>query len=133
MSRVLDSNVLIRFWRRQQRRTGVATPDETTAKEWAAALKRSYGPIAILSVVYLEFLGGSARRAETTAYRAFLDEFEVADGWSIDDRDLESARRLAARVPSDRRPRGAMDCLISATASRLRMEVITADGGMPSA
>ena len=132
MSPVLDTNVLVSFWRRQQVRTETATPSPAEARRWADALAASAGSRTILSVVYLEFLGGSGRREETTAYEAFLDALDVADGWSIDDRDLAEARRLAARVPADRRPRGFADCLIRAIANRLRLPVQTADGGLPT-
>ena len=128
---VLDSRQLIAFWRRRQTDAGGGAPDAATAAGWASDLERATGTASILSVTYLEFVGGAGSGAELRAYRAFLGGLEIVDGWEVRPSDFEQARRLAERVPRDRRPRGAMDCLIRALASRLGYAVRTGDRGFP--
>ena len=128
---VLDTQQLVTFWRKRQTATGDRTPAPEVAAEWGRLLARRTGTDAILSLTYLEFVGGAGSGEELKAYRAFLATLEVVDGWDMRPVDLEDARRRAERVPPSRRPRGAVDCLIRAVAGRLGYAVRTRDQGFP--
>ena len=128
---VLDTQQLVAFWRKRQAETGDRTPSPDDAAEWGRLLSRRTGTDAILSLSYLEFVGGAGSGEELRAYRAFLATLDVVDGWDVRPVDLEDARRRAERVPPSRQPRGAVDCLIRAVASRLGYAVRTRDRGFP--
>ena len=79
----------------------------------------------------MEFIAGARDAAELERMRAFLAEFVVIDHGRILPQDWKRALALAERIPSDGRPRSALDCLIRAIADRLHYDVDTADSGMP--
>ena len=136
MKQLLDTNQLITYWQRRQRTDVVHVPDPDIAAAWGRDLIASTGTDAIVSPVYLEFVGAARSGEELGAYRAFLDSFTVLDGWDIRPADLRRAKSLAERVPRRHRtdpvrPRGAIDCLIRALAARHGHTVLSDDAGFP--
>lgn len=86
---------------------------------------------AIATPIYLEFVCGVVQRHEMELAKAYLQSFRLVDEGRLTDDDWIEARRLAERIPRDRRPRGLVDCLIKAIANRLGYAVRTMDQGMP--
>jgi predicted nucleic acid-binding protein len=120
--RILDTNRLIRWW--QQRR-----PRSTSeAQQRAKGLIERERTNKIVTPVRLEFLSGTTKD-DLTLCDVFLAEFEILDKGRILHEDWDEAARFARR--SSNRPRGAMDCLIRAIASRLHCEVLTDDKRFP--
>lgn len=128
--RVLDANRLIAHWR--QCMASARSPHTADrARTWARELIALRGSKAIVTPVQVEFLGGTRNAGELARMRAFLAEFAIIDKRRILPQDWRLALDLAARIPSNGRPRGALDCLIRAIAERLHHDVDTADSGMP--
>jgi len=130
--RVLDTNKLIRHWKRF-RPAGEKT--ELEAETWAKRLILIEATDAIVTPVELEMLGGDLNERDRRLTRAYLKPFRVIDQGRVIREDWEAARRLVERIPrgSAPRPRGLVDCLIIAIATRLNHEVWTDDQGMPRA
>src|SRR5262245_36374378 len=97
---VLDTNVLIKHWRKSR---GETLADKTT--EDAAAWGRVLGDVqrtkAILTPVYIEFVCGVTNGHEMDLARAYLDHFEIIDEGHITAADWVAARRMAERIPAD--------------------------------
>jgi predicted nucleic acid-binding protein len=126
--RVLDTNKLIRHWKRFKP-SGDRTP--SGAKAWAETLIELEQTNAIVTPVELEMLGGDVSDRDRELTRAYLKPFQVIDNGRIIAEDWEEARHLIERIPRDPRPRGLTDCLIRAIADRLNYEVLSDDKGMP--
>ncbi len=127
---VLDTSVLLHWWNeRRSRHRGPITADH--ARAWGNELATIERTTAIVTPVLLEVVGGTTSTAELGLMRAFLEPFECIDEQRITARDWEEARRLAQRVPRDRRPRQLGDCLIRALANRLHYKVRTDDTAFP--
>jgi predicted nucleic acid-binding protein len=73
------------------------------------------------------FIAGIQSSSEMELARSYLAEFEIVDEGRILEEDWEHAKRLAARVPRDGKPRQLGDCLIRAIAIRLKCEVRSLD------
>ena len=127
---LLDTNKLIKQWRRSRKRP-IAEYTRTDVESWAKELIGIYQTNYILTPVYLEFVSGVVERYEMEMSKAFLSHFIVLDEGKITPEDWAEARRLAERIPRKSRPRGAIDCLIKALAIRLRCVLLTEDLGMP--
>ncbi len=127
---VLDTSVLLHWWnQRRSRHRGPVTAAH--ARAWGRELAAIEETTIIVTPVLLEVVGGTTSTAELRLMRAFLEPFECVDGQRITARDWEEARRLAQRVPRDRRPRQLGDCLICAIANRLHYKVRTDDTAFP--
>lgn len=124
--RVLDTNRLIAHWRRSRiRPLSEYTRDD--AAEWARALIKLDATDAIVTPVVVEFLCGSMNPHELELARSFLNEFDLIDRGQITVEDWELAKRFAAWVRGDPKPRDFADCLIAAIARRLGYEPLTSD------
>ena len=127
--KILDTNRLIRQWQRSQTAPIVEyTPAD--ARSWAHELIRLQETNLIVTPVYLEFIGGVTVSGESTLTRAFLGEFIIVDGGRVLPEDWGRAIELATRIGRNKKPRGAIDCLIAAIAERLRCDILTDDLGM---
>jgi hypothetical protein len=93
--RILDSSVLISFWRQRRAKTKNQSPTEEDARHWAAELIELRRSNLIVSPVAVEFYCGSTNREEIRLYRAFLGEFHVVDSGAIPVADWEDARKRA--------------------------------------
>jgi predicted nucleic acid-binding protein len=121
--RVLDTSVLINFWRKE----GVGEGSTREAGACADRLAAAFQTNAILTPVLVEFVAGARNARELTLMHAFLARFHAVDEGNVLARDWVEARRLAEWVPPDGRPRHLGDCLIKAIAKRLNYEVETRD------
>jgi predicted nucleic acid-binding protein len=124
--RLLDTSVLVSYWHHRAP-DRLETVDTRAAQVWADDLIRFQGSDLIVTPVYVEFLAGVRTSHEMRLAAAYLARFRVLDGGSIPNRDWEEAKRLAARVPRDGKPRQLGDCLIRAIANRLNCEVLAID------
>jgi predicted nucleic acid-binding protein len=127
---VLDTSVLIRFWRRKVSRRKLADISPREVQAWAGELTARYGNI-ILTPVAIEFVAGATSAAELKLFLEFLSAFEAIDERRILSQDWAEAQRRAQRVPRNKKPRQLGDCLIAAIAHRLKMDVITHDEDFP--
>ena len=127
--RVLDTSVLIKYWR-QCRRITQATKTADVVN-WAKKLIEMHDSDAIVTPVCVEILAGVASRSELQLTRAYLQQFRCIDNQRITSDDWQNAIRLAQWIPRDSKPRDLGDCLIRAIADRLRYEVLTYDRGFP--
>ena len=129
---ILDTNILVLHWR-QSRGRSLANKTVADAEKWAIKLIKIHQTNAILTPIYLEFIGGVVDRHEMELSKAFLGQFQIIDKGKITPKDWDLARQLAERIPRGPKPtpRGAVDCLIKAIARRLRSELMTFDKGMP--
>lgn len=123
--RLLDTSVMITFWRRISGAANANNRSQATA--WARDLIGLHQTNAIVTPVVIEFLAGVTSSSELEMARTFLREFQIADGGRILGADWTEARRLAERIPRDGKPRQLGDCLILAIANRLKYEVLTFD------
>lgn len=130
--RVIDTNQLILLWRGGRPAPGPIR-SEASARAAAEAWLRANPEDGVLTPIRLELLGGARDRDEVRLAEYFLALFPLFDGGVVLPEDWAEALRLARRVPFSGRPRGALDCLIRAVSRRLRLTVLTADGGMPPA
>ena len=120
--RILDTNVLIKHWRKLDKRNRNASGVRTHAKE----LVEVQGTNLIASPVLIEFLAGTRDSSELELFKAFLEPFEVLDKGEIPRQDWDEAKRFAQWIRIGRE-RKLGDCLIQAIAKRLNGDVITAD------
>ncbi len=130
--RILDTSMLIGHWHGCHKRSshrGIPT----SAQEWARELIELHDTRANVTPVEVEFLAGVRSRSELELARSFLSAFEIADQGKVLAEDWEQAKRLAARVPADGKPRQLGDCLIRAIAIRLKCDVRTQDKDFPRA
>jgi predicted nucleic acid-binding protein len=128
--RVFDTSVLIAQWRRHCH----APIDQYVAEDvvqWAAKLQQIHRASHVLTPVEIEFVAGVTNRVELRLARVFVDQFKNADEGKVLSEDWVGARKMAERIPRSGRPRQLGDCLIAAIAKRLKLEVITFDGGFP--
>jgi predicted nucleic acid-binding protein len=128
--RILDTNILILFWRQKRAKSRKSTLTENVARRWAKELIDLRRSNAIVSPVAIEFLGGSTNREELKLYRAFIGEFVIVDRGNVPADDWKEARQRAERVPANSRPRQLGDCLIVAIAKRLRLDVDSLDANV---
>lgn len=131
--RVLDTNKLIRHWKRWKPADGRKT--SRGAEDWARKLIELEDTDAIVTPVELELLGGDLTDRDRQLTRAYLRPFRNIDGGKVLEADWVEARRLIERIwpRQNPRPRGLVDCLIRAIADRLHYELWTDDGGIPPA
>jgi predicted nucleic acid-binding protein len=127
---VLDTNVLIRFWR-QSRSKPPARNTARQARAWAERLVELHETDAIVTPIYIEMVAGTRNRHDLELTRAYLSRFRCIDEGKIIPRDWEEAARMAQRVPKGGKPRDLGDCLIRAIADRLNHTVLTFDEGFP--
>ncbi len=127
---ILDTSILIGHWQRSRARVRGNVTSETT-RQWARDLIEVHETDAIVTPVFVEFLAGVQSSSELGLARAFLSVFRIADGGRILSEDWEHAKRLAARVPPDGKPRQLGDCLIRGIAIRLRYDVRTHEKRFP--
>ena len=90
-----------------------------------------YQSNAIVTPVFLEFIGGVRSAAELQLAETYLNQFHVVDNGKVLEEDWQEAERIARRVPRDGTPRQLGDCLIRAIANRLRYDVSTIDQRFP--
>jgi predicted nucleic acid-binding protein len=127
---VFDTSFLIWHWQRSKQRA--RRPIESDdARPWARRLIDLRRTDAIVTPSYIEFVAGVRDTGELDLARSYLGEFRIIDGGRILPEDWVEARRLAERVPNDRKPRQLGDCLIRAIARRLKHEVLTLDRSFP--
>lgn len=128
--RILDTNRLIRYWRRKCVRS---TRHYTVvdARGWAQELVELEHADAIVTPIEIEFLGGVRSEHELTLAEAFLGVLPIVDGGDTRHEDWRTARQFACRGPKGGRHRDFGDCLIRAIARRLRYDVDTGDQGIP--
>ena len=129
--RLLDTSVLIQYWRRQSRDQGLERATPADVERWAQELAKLHRTNAIATPVVIEFLAGTKNSHELTLARAFLSQFHVADAGDVRADDWVERRRLAERVPRDGKPRHLGDCLVKAIARRLKYDVQTLDRRFP--
>lgn len=125
----MDTNVLIRHWRRSAHGPLELLTVEQ-ARKWANELIAIEECDAIVTPVALEMICGARTNHEVRLSQAFLDVFRLIDGGKVTEGDWEEAHRLARRIPRGGRPRQLGDCLIQAIAKRLKFRVRTLDTGM---
>jgi predicted nucleic acid-binding protein len=121
--RILDTNVLINYWRRWR----LWQRKESEVTEHARRLIEVYNTHLIASPVRIEFLCGAEGGENLRLCLAYLAPFELVDGGQIPRQDWLEAERFAKRVVRHGRGRKLGDCLLQAISLRLNCEVITAD------
>ncbi len=127
---VLDSSVLIGSWRHLSGgKLKQKTPGD--AVRWAKQTIKTFDTNAIVTPAYLEMIAGASDEHESRLTEAFLAEFDCVDGGNVTPADWGEARRIAKRIPRNRKPRHLGDCLIRAIANRLRYKVETLDADFP--
>jgi predicted nucleic acid-binding protein len=126
--RCLDTNVLIdHFLHSLKPLLGKSSKDaEASARSLIAARNTDI----ILSPTAVEFLCGILNQDEMRLREAFLKPFHVLDQGRTLPEDWEEARRFAKHAGHHARPRDLGDCLITAIADRLNLEVETDDKGL---
>ena len=129
---ILDTNILLRHWH-QSRGGPLANRTAPDAVTWGHRLVQIHQTDAIVTPVYLEFVGGVVNRHEMSLTKAYLGVFRIPNEGRITEDDWRVARQLAERIPQGPEPtrRGAVDCLIKAIARRFRYDLRTCDLGMP--
>ena len=128
---ILDTSVLIRWWRQRRRGRPLADIDRNEISRWAKQLAEVYQTDAIVTPIYIEMIAGTNDRRELSFTQIFLACFQCVDKQRMLPDDWAEAIRLAARIPRQFRPRDLGDCLIRAIANRLNYDVKTLDGGFP--
>jgi predicted nucleic acid-binding protein len=126
---ILDTSVLLRWWRRCRRGRQLADIRRGEIIQWGKKLTELHQTDAIATPVYIEMLAGTSDRRELAYTRIFLGCFRCIDEQRTPSTDWEEAIRLAGRIPREPRPRDLGDCLIRAIANRLKYGVITHDTG----
>jgi hypothetical protein len=98
---VLDTSVLIVFWRRSVRRPlDEYSPDD--ARGWARRLIALEETDAIVTPVYLEMVAGTQSQQEARLTRAYLEPFRILDGGRVIDQDWrEACRRGCGTHPAE--------------------------------
>jgi predicted nucleic acid-binding protein len=128
---ILDTSVLIRHWHNSRAGRPLEQIAEDEVPSWARLLIDLENTNATLTPILIEFLCGIGDRTEMRLARIYLEPFAAIDKGKVLVSDWKEARRMAERVPPNRRPRGLGDCLIRAIANRLKYDVRTFDTGMP--
>ena len=121
--RILDTNVIINWWRKLPR----SQHSVSGVKAWAGQLADVYDTDLIASPVRIEFLCGALNDQELKLFQAYLDTFEAIDGGKMPRQDWEQAERIAKRIVKSGRRRKLGDCLLMAISLRLNCDVVTAD------
>ena len=124
---VLDTCVLISWWRRQWRKMKRSQPTPANAMHWARELVAIHNTDAIVTPVYIEMIAGTTSKLELELTQAFLEQFRCIDGGNTLPADWREAIRLSRRIPNNRKARDLGDCLIRAIANRLKHDVETTD------
>lgn len=96
---ILDTSVLIHYWRTHIKEQGLERATPADAEQWAQDLARLHRANAIATPVVIELLAGTKNSHELTLARAFLAQFHVADAGDVRAADWGESRRLAERVP----------------------------------
>jgi predicted nucleic acid-binding protein len=130
--RILDTSVLIHYWRTHIKEQGLERATPADAEQWAQDLAKLHRANAIATPVVIEFLAGTKNSHELPLARACLAQFHVADAGDVRAADWGESRRLAERVPRDGKPRQLGACLVKAIARRLKYDVQTFDQRFPS-
>ena len=126
--RVLDTNVLINFWRDSVGDRRLRAITRVDSRKWGRKLLDLHdGDAVTVTPVIIEFLCGVQSSHELTLAQAFLSSFKIADEGEIPPKDWEESQRLAQRVPRDGKARQLGDCLIRAICNRLKLEVLTGE------
>jgi len=128
---ILDTSILITFWNKQRGDRSWDQIDATDVQAWAEKLTSLRRSKRIVTPVYIEFIAGVTNGREMELAREYLAAFDIIDEGHILDEDWKHARRLASRIPRDRKPRQLGDCLVRAIADRLRLDVDTLDSSFP--
>jgi predicted nucleic acid-binding protein len=127
---VLDTSVLISGWRIQRSRTNAPLTTKLVSA-WADEVIRLYASNAVVSVTWLEMIGGVTTGQHLSLTEAYLARFQTIDDGGISKGDWQEALRLARRIPRGREPRDLGDCLIRVIATRLGYDVTTLDQAFP--
>lgn len=127
----LDTNRLIEHYQRMRAGRPHRQVTDTMVAQWAKDLIRLRRVNLILTPVVIEFLAGAGSSREVQLGKAFLAEFEIADGGDIRGDDWVRAQQFAERVPGDGKPRDLGDCILAALAERLGLDADTGDHGFP--
>ncbi len=129
-ARILDTSVLLRHWKR---RSGASLAGGTTndAQRWATEAIDLFRSNVIVTAVYVEFIAGVRSSDELKLAERYLAQFRILDDGESTEDDWEEVKRIARRVPRSGKPRHPGDCLIRATAKRLRRDVYTLDKDFP--
>jgi len=125
--RCLDTNVLIDHFNRL-RSLGHKTVSD--AEEWARSLILVRSTNVILSPMVIEFLCGILDQDEVVLREAYLKPFLVLDRQKITAGDWREAQRIAKHVGAHAKRRSLGDCLITAIADRLKLEIVSEDQGL---
>lgn len=128
--RVLDTSILVSFWRRRLHTYGGPITKEIV-QGWARELQDERDTDAIATPVTIEFLAGARSGKELNHFRNLLNCFQEIDRRNISNKDWQTTQHLAERVPRDGKPRHLGDCLVAALAKRLKYDVISTDQGFP--
>ena len=121
--RLADTNALIKHFR-ELRPYDRKTTEQ--AEEWGRSYAREFNAV-IVAPVEVEFLAGIVDRHEMTLAEAYLRPFSLADRREPVARDWEEARRVAKHVGFQAARRQLCDCLITALADRLHIDVIQSE------
>src|SRR5437660_193519 len=119
---VLDTSVLISFWR-QRRAAALVNNSAKQAESWGRDLVRLHDTDAIVTPVYIEMVAGTMNRHELSLTKAYLKTFRCIDQGNILSRDWQEAIRVAQRIGRQPLRRDLGDCIIRAIADRLHHEV----------
>jgi len=121
--RILDTNVLINYWRRWR----LWQRKESEVTERARRLIEAYNTNLIAFPVRIEFLCGAEGGKHLKLCLAYLAPFDLVDDGQIPRQDWQEAERIAKRVGRKGRRRKLGDCLLQAISLRLNCEIVTAD------
>lgn len=127
--RVLDTSVLISFWRAKTGKT--PRPSLEDALEWAKELIDLRNSNTIVTPVLVEFLCGARTNTERELFRAFLAPFQILDNREVAPDDWDCTQKYAERIPRDGKPRELGDCLIKALAEKYRRSVDSLETRFP--
>jgi predicted nucleic acid-binding protein len=125
--RCLDTNILINHFLRLRPLGNKTVRD---AEAWAHALISERSANVILSPMVIEFLCGILDQNEVDLREAYLKPFLVMDRQRITVGDWREARRIAKYAGAQAKRRSLGDCLITAIADRLKLEIISEDQGL---
>ncbi len=123
MARLLDTNILIKYWKRKQLWKQPKNAIRRSAKE----LAELYEADGILTPIYIEMMVGTTSEKEVELTKEFLGELKILDEGRILADDWKHAERYAARVLRSGGRRQLGDCLIKAIADRLNYDVVSDD------
>ena len=127
--RVLDTSCVIAWWHRHR----AVCREPSDLKQLAADLLELHAASGVIWPVRLEFLVGVRSSDELSRARVYLEAFPLLDAdRGMTTKHWEEAQRSASRVPTDGKPRDAMDCVIRAIANAANMDVESADHRFPA-